>query len=101
MRPPILHNRHHGTATRDAIYIGRGTRWGNPFIVGKDGNRREVVQKFECQILPELDLSPLIGKDLVCSCVARPWCVGDSEPRECHGMPILRALAVNHPEFFG
>lgn len=35
------------------IYIGRETRdgrsgeWGNPFLIGRDGTREEVVAKFE------------------------------------------------------
>ena len=29
------------------IYIGRGSKWGNPFIIGQDGNREEVINKYE------------------------------------------------------
>eukprot|EP00974_Lingulodinium_polyedra_P098607 9557112-Lingulodinium_polyedra.AAC.1 len=35
------------------VYIGRGGKgirpsvWGNPFRIGRDGSREEVVQKFE------------------------------------------------------
>ena len=28
------------------IYIGRGSKWGNPFVIGKDGSREEVVEKY-------------------------------------------------------
>lgn len=31
----------------DGVNIMRGSRWGNPFIVGVDGTREEVVQLFE------------------------------------------------------
>ncbi len=27
------------------VYIGRGSKWGNPFHIGKDGNRKEVIDK--------------------------------------------------------
>ena len=27
------------------IYIGRGGKYGNPYIIGRDGTRREVVKK--------------------------------------------------------
>ena len=40
------------------VYIGRrhprfpeGSIWGNPFRIGKDGTREEVIAKFEAHIL--------------------------------------------------
>ena len=77
-----VYNKRAGTAPRDAVYIGRGSPWGNPFVIGKDGTRDEVCDKFERHTLPMLDLSPLIGKDLVCYC----------KPARCHGDSILRAM---------
>lgn len=29
------------------VYIGRPSKWGNPFIVGADGTRDEVIQKYK------------------------------------------------------
>lgn len=29
------------------IYIGRPGKWGNPFTIGKDGTREEVIVKYE------------------------------------------------------
>jgi hypothetical protein len=61
------------------VYIGRGSKWGNPFILGKDGDRQEVIKKYLCYILnkPELmkDLPELDGKVLGCYC----------SPKSCHG----------------
>lgn len=28
------------------VYVGRGTKWGNPFEIGKDGTRLEVIEKY-------------------------------------------------------
>ena len=28
------------------IYIGRPSKWGNPFSIGKDGTREEVIEKY-------------------------------------------------------
>ena len=54
------------------IYIGRGSKWGNPFKIGLDGTRGEVIKKYEDYILkqPELleDLDELDGKVLGCYC---------------------------------
>jgi hypothetical protein len=78
-----VHNKRAGTAPNDAVYIGRGSPWGNPFVIGRDGDRNEVCDRFERETLPTLDLEPLRGKDLVC------WC----KPARCHGDIILAALA--------
>jgi len=29
------------------IYIGRPSKWGNPFKIGRDGSRQEVIQKVQ------------------------------------------------------
>lgn len=68
----------------NAVYIGRGSPWGNPFIIGVDGDRDDVCDLFEKLTLPHLDLEPLRGKDLVCFCA----------PNRCHGDSILRKLAA-------
>ncbi len=79
---PDLHNRHHRTAPPDAIYIGRGTPYGNPFEIGPGQSRATVIARFKAEVVPTLDLEPLRGRDLVCSC----W------PKACHGDPIFEAL---------
>ena len=33
------------------VYIGRGSKWGNPFIIGRDGNRKEVIDKYREYII--------------------------------------------------
>jgi hypothetical protein len=66
----------------DAVYIGRGSMWGNPYKIGRDGDRDEVVSKFETIVLPELDLRDLIGKNLVCHC----------HPQRCHGHSIMTEI---------
>lgn len=76
----------------DAIYVGRGTKFGNPFRIGLDGTREEVIEKFRryAQRHPSFtkdDLLSLRGKDLVC------WCA----PLPCHAS-VLMELA-DEPEF--
>ena len=68
------------------IYIGRGrgSIWGNPYEIGKDGSRTMVVLKYELHLLRELqtgkkeieDLKELFGKVLGCFC-APDLCHGD------------------------
>lgn len=72
------------------VYIGRDTirkngEWGNPFVIGKDGDRNEVVRKHAEWFLSQPELvekakKELKGKNLVCFCA----------PRSCHGDILLR-----------
>ncbi len=66
---------------KDAVYIGRGSPWGNPFVIGKDGNRSEVIEKYKEWFLTQnIDVTPLKGKHLLCFCA----------PQECHGDFLLQ-----------
>jgi hypothetical protein len=31
---------------RGRVYIGRPSKWGNPFVIGRDGSREEVIEKY-------------------------------------------------------
>jgi len=68
------------------VYIGRPSKWGNPFEIGRHGTRDEVCKKYRTYILGETDLlsslPELKGKVLGC------WCA----PQRCHG-DILMELA--------
>lgn len=33
------------------LYVGRGSDWGNPFKIGRDGDRREVLEKYKGYLL--------------------------------------------------
>jgi hypothetical protein len=66
------------------IYVGRGSVWGNPFRIGHDGTRAEVIAKYEARLdtSPELlvRLPELKGRVLGC------WCV----PLPCHAQVLAR-----------
>lgn len=68
------------------VYIGRPSKWGNPFVVGKDGTRAEVIEKYRTWLMRNQllmsSLQELRGKVLGC------WC----KPLLCHG-DILVELA--------
>ena len=87
--PKVL-NKRKGSIPQGAVYIGRPSKWGNPFPLGQHLSRAEVVSKYEEHIKasPELmaALPELRGKDLVC------WCA----PLACHGDVLLR-LANEKP----
>lgn len=56
-----------------ATYVGRPSKWGNPFVQGRDGTREEVIEKFRQWILASgKDVWELRGQDLVCFCYPLP-----------------------------
>jgi hypothetical protein len=75
------------------VYIGRPSKWGNPFEIGKDGTREEVIDKYRRYIEtnPELlnSIDELDGKKLGC------WC----RPKKCHGDVLVSIL--NEKKLFG
>ena len=68
-----------------AVYVGRPTKWGNPFPVGEPGedglpmDRSETVARYRRYIGTRSDLDPreLRGKDLVCWCPLEEPCHAD------------------------
>lgn len=73
-----------------AVYIGRGTPYGNPYHIGRDGDRAEVIAKFETYFKERLQTDPqfwfqvrsLSGQELACHC----------KPMDCHGDIIAAYL---------
>ena len=74
----------HCKRERFDVYIGRPSKWGNPFVIGKDGTRTQVIAKYEAWLRrqPALmaALPELRGKVLGC------WCA----PQPCHGDVLAR-----------
>lgn len=72
------------------VYIGRPSPWGNPFTIGRDGTRAEVISKYghwlRAQPVLLKKVAGLRGLTLGC------WC----NPLPCHG-DILARLAEGAP----
>lgn len=75
------------------VYVGRPSKWGNPFHVGKDGTREQVIARYRTYLegQPGLlaQLPKLRGKVLAC------WCA----PLPCHA-DVLLSLANDAKEEF-
>jgi Domain of unknown function (DUF4326) len=81
-----------------AVSVTRPGRWGNPFRVGQDGDRTEVLARFKAYARDRLAtdpewLAPLRGKDLACWCPPGEACHADillvlakASPPECGGV---------------
>lgn len=85
-------NRHHLQSwPAGAVYIGRGTPLGNPYVIGEHGNRDEVCDQFDDRLAYRVSqgnpviVTALMGlkhdSSLICSCV----------PARCHGIGIEEA----------
>lgn len=84
--PRVLNRRDHGAS---GIYVGRPSRFGNPFLIGRDGSREQVIAKYREWLCEQPDLVAaakieLHGKDLIC------WCA----PLACHADVLLEIANV-------
>jgi hypothetical protein len=73
------------------IHVGRPSPWGNPFLIGRDGTREEVIAKYREHVLQDPDLMKslhtLAGLRLGCFC----------HPKPCHA-DVLADLVEQLPE---
>lgn len=76
------------------VFIGRTSLWGNPYKIGRDGTRSEVIEKYywyikENDYLLKKTLE-LKGKVLGCYC----------KPKPCHGDVLIKIIEENEVEDF-
>ncbi len=78
-------------------YIGRGSIFGNPFRIGKDGNRTEVIEQYahylsrpEAMII--VDRIYDLPEDAILGC----YC----HPKACHGEIIIKIWKELHDKKF-
>ena len=85
---PKVWNKRNPNCPKDAVYVGRPSKWGNPFKITGSGieviDRESAIKSYrkwlECRLAVEPDfIVPLRGKDLVC------WCA----PKPCHADVLL------------
>jgi len=85
-------NKHMAGSHEDAVYVGRGSKWGNPFRIGIDGDRAAVIAKYERWLRSQHHLlralDELRGRNLLCFCAPKP----------CHGDLLLRLANASRDE---
>lgn len=73
----------------NTVYVGRPTKWGNPFRIGFEASSRgTAIEFYEEWLQEQLEKDPhfldsLKGKDLAC------WCPLD---KDCHADILLKFL---------
>lgn len=95
MKPKVL-NKYRDIVTPEDVYIGRPSKWGNPFALTTAQPRELAIVKYK----QYLDANPhlkaqakkeLKGKNLVCFCA----------PQRCHGDILLKiANEITEPQGF-
>lgn len=102
-RPIIIVNKHHG---KSGEYIGRGSPLGNPYVIGKDGSREQVIAKYRVWLneqimrknpvvldeLNRLGNKAIDDKGLALQC----FCY----PKPCHGEVIKEKLVKAMYKYF-
>ena len=78
------------------VYIGREnkrrmlpqSKWANPFRIGPDGTRSDVIEKYRIWIIMQVDLLACLHelKDKRLGC----WC----HPKECHGHVLVELVEL-------
>lgn len=84
----VINQKNKPTNNVASVYIGRPSMFGNPYRIGVDGTREQVIQKYDIWargmiVLDEefrTAVKKLRGKLLVC------WC----RPLACHGDALVR-----------
>jgi hypothetical protein len=83
--PKVLNKHYQGSSPEpeNSVYVGRPSKWGNPFEIGECCTREDAVRLYgewlnnQQELLDSL--SELKGKNLIC------WC----SPKACHADILL------------
>lgn len=91
---PRAWNAQDPSTPKDAVWVGRTTVFANPFVIGQDGSREEVLAKYRDFLIAVPCLRALIrqrlkGQDLVCS------------PQDCHFDVLLEIANAEEAEVSG
>jgi hypothetical protein len=87
-----VYNKRSRGVPADAVYVGRPSKWGNPFVVNEVGGRDRAIALhrkwlLECPAMVAVLKRELRGKSLVC------WCA----PLPCHADTLMHI--ANSPDF--
>jgi hypothetical protein len=70
------------------VCIGRPSKWGNPFVIGRDGSRTEVIRKYRAWVITQPQLMAALPelKDKILGCYCRPLA--------CHGDVLVELMST-------
>ena len=82
-KPLVLNARNVGQHVENAVYVGRPSKFGNPFAAKSELDREAVIEKFREYFysndeIRDAAVAELMDKHLIC------WC----SPKDCHATII-------------
>ena len=90
---PVVNLKHEPDAVANgAVLIDRRTRWGNPFVVGRDGTREQVIARYRADLWRRIragEVAARRARGPQFPPLGLPLC----HPRPCHGLVLARAAA--------
>ena len=81
----------HAHVVNNTVLVDRRTKWGNPWRVGQDGSREEVIALYRADLWRRIRAGEVTLEELaeLDGCWLACWC----EPLPCHGNVLARAAA--------
>ncbi len=89
---PVL-NKKKDKLPKGAMYVGRPTNLGNPFVIGPDGDREDVVAQYYIYFYLMLDENLFYWN--VCQAAHATALVCWCAPESCHANVIAEYLETN------
>ena len=73
----------------NTVLIDRRTKWGNPYKLGADGDREQVIARYRADLWRRIRAGEVTLEELaeLDGCWLACWC----EPLPCHGDVLARA----------
>ncbi len=89
--PRLREEFEYAQVVNSTVLIDRRSKWGNPFKLGADGSREEVIARYRADLWRRIRAGEVSLKDLaeLDGCWLACWC----EPLPCHGDVLARAAA--------
>ena len=89
--PKLREQFEYAQVVNNTVLIDRRTRWGNPWRVGRDGSRDEVIACYRADLWRRIRAGEVTLEELaeLDGCWLACWC----EPGTCHGDVLARAAA--------
>ncbi|MDE0176601.1 MAG: DUF4326 domain-containing protein [Defluviicoccus sp.] len=87
--PRLREEFEYAQVVNSTVLIDRRTKWGNPFHIGRDGSREEVIARYRAELWRRIRAGEVTLEELaeLDGCWLACWC----EPLPCHGDVIARA----------
>ena len=73
----------------NTVLIDRRTKWGNPFRIGPDGTREQVIARYRADLWRRISAGEIALEEL--ADLASSWLACHCTPAPCHGDVLARA----------